>query len=185
MPLFRRTNQYGRPVPCVASHRFEVKSLRSRPRGGPSIAARKSQALAPRADQNAARPPPIRERCLWRCCSSSLGGVHDRRRHRCGGEQAYRATAKDHVTSQTPALERKIMRILLCRRVPPQTGGGLRIPIRPPTETIAVLRPTGFQPTSSVAELSAFGDDFSSDLLTCSNEAELEFSSGRAYRAEK
>ena len=66
------------------------------------------------------------------------------------------------------------MRILLCRRVPPQTGGGLRTPIRPPTETIAVLRPTGFQPTSSVAELSAFGDDFSSDLLTCSNEAELE-----------
>src|SRR6266581_3718657 len=35
-------------------------------------------------------------------------------------------------------------------------------------ETIAVLRQTSFQPTSSLAELSAFGDDFSSDfcLLT-------------------
>ena len=53
--VVRRTNQYGRPVPCVASHRFEVESLRSRPRVGPSIGARKSQALAPRADQNAAR----------------------------------------------------------------------------------------------------------------------------------
>jgi len=41
--------------PCLASHRFEVESLRSRPRVGPSIGARKSQALAPRADQNAAR----------------------------------------------------------------------------------------------------------------------------------
>jgi hypothetical protein len=29
--VVRRTNQYGRPVPCVASHRFEVESLRSRP----------------------------------------------------------------------------------------------------------------------------------------------------------
>jgi hypothetical protein len=201
MPLFRRTNQYGRSVPFLASHRFEVESLRSRPRVGPSIGARKSQALAPRADQNAAganccgshgarrnhraRPPPIRGRCRWRCCSSSLGGVHDRRRHRCGRERAYRATAKDYVTSQTPALECKIMRILLCRRLPPQTGGGLRAQIRPPIETIAVLRPAGFLPTSSVAELSAFGDDFPSDLLTCSNEAEPEFSSGRAYRAEK
>jgi hypothetical protein len=54
---------------------------------------------------------------------------------RCGGERAYRATAKDHLRSQTHTLEVKNMRILLCRRVPTQTGvsGGTRSPIANPT----------------------------------------------------
>ncbi len=40
------------------------------------------EALADRARRNhrARPPPPIRGRCRRRCCSSSLGGVHDRRR---------------------------------------------------------------------------------------------------------
>jgi NAD(P)-dependent dehydrogenase (short-subunit alcohol dehydrogenase family) len=78
------------------------------------------------------------------------------------GERAYQATAKDHVTSRTRALELKNMRSLLYRRVPTRTGvsEGLRAPIRPLMETIAVLRQASFQPTSSVVERSAFGDDF-------------------------
>ena len=55
-----------------------------------------------------------------------------------------------------------LMRSLLYRRVPTRTGvsEGLRAPIRPLMETIAVLRQASFQPTSSVAERSAFGDGF-------------------------
>ena len=68
--------------------------------------------------------------------------------------------------SKTRALELKNTRIWLCRRVPTRTGvsGGLRAPIRPLMETIAVLRRASFQPTWSAAELSAFGDDFSSNF---------------------
>jgi 2,4-dienoyl-CoA reductase-like NADH-dependent reductase (Old Yellow Enzyme family) len=50
------------------------------------------------------------------------------------------------------------------RIAPSGTYGRLRAPIRPLMETIAVLRQASFQPTSSVAELSPFGDDFSSDF---------------------
>jgi len=43
--------------------------------------------------------------------------------------------------------------------------GDLRTPIRPLMETIAVLRPASFRPTSSVAKLFALGDDFPPDCL--------------------
>ena len=60
-----------------------------------------------------------------------------------------------------------LMRSLLYRRVPTRTGvsEGLRAPIRPLMETIAVLRQTSFQPKWSVTELSAFGDEFSSEFF--------------------
>ena len=50
-------------------------------------------------------------------------------------------------------------------------SGGLRAPIRPLMETIAVLRQARFQPISSVAKLHAFGDDFPPDSLTRSTVA--------------
>src|SRR6266851_2219322 len=43
--------------------------------------------------------------------------------------------------------------------------GGLRGQIRPFVGAGAVLRQAGFQPTSSVARLSAFGHDFPPDCL--------------------
>ena len=52
-------------------------------------------------------------------------------------------------------------------------------------ESIVALGPATSRPTSSVAKLSAPGDNFPPDLLTRSNEAALQFYSQRGYRAVK
>ncbi len=62
-------------------------------------------------------------------------------------------------------------------------NGGLRAPIRPLMEAIAVPGEVSFQPTSSSYPHSV--TIFLQILLTHSNETDLEFQSERAYRAVK